>query len=69
MGRQGARCALIGQLGPGAVALDKVHPVKATALQVVLLTGQRPGAVAHMRYEHMRDGWWEMPGEFVPNLD
>ena len=52
-----------------SAALDKVHPVKATALQVVLLTGQRPGEVAHMRYEHMRDGWWEMPGEVVPNLD
>ena len=52
-----------------SAALDKVHPVKATALQVVLLTGQRPGEVAHMRYEHMRDGWWEMSGEVVPNLD
>jgi len=52
-----------------SAALDKVHPVKATALQVVLLVGQRPGEVAHMRYEHMRDGWWEMPGEVVPNLD
>ena len=32
------------------------------ALQVLLLTGQRPGEVAHMRYEHIADGWWTMPG-------
>ena len=24
--------------------------------------GQRPGEVAHMRYEHIADGWWTMPG-------
>jgi integrase len=33
------------------------------ALKAILLTGQRPGEVAHMRREHLRDGWWEMPGE------
>jgi integrase len=33
------------------------------ALKTILLTGQRPGEVAHMRREHLRDGWWEMPGE------
>jgi integrase len=33
-----------------------------TALQVLLLTGQRPGEVAHMRREHIADGWWTMPG-------
>ena len=30
--------------------------------KVLLLTGQRPGEVAHMRYEHVKDGWWELPG-------
>jgi integrase len=35
---------------------------------VILLTGQRPGEVAHMRREHIKDGWWEMPGEPVPLL-
>jgi integrase len=49
-------------------ALDAVDPVEAAALRVVLLTGQRPGEVAHMRCEHIRDGWWEMPGEPVPTL-
>ena len=31
-------------------------------LKVLLLTGQRPGEVAHMRFEHIADGWWTMPG-------
>jgi integrase len=32
-------------------------------LKAILLTGQRPGEVAHMRREHIVDGWWQMPGE------
>jgi integrase len=39
-----------------------------TALQLILLTGQRPGEVVHMRREHVIGGWWEMPGEPVPAL-
>jgi integrase len=35
---------------------------------MILLTGQRPGEVAHMRREHIVDGWWEMPGSPVPAL-
>ena len=38
------------------------------ALRVVLLTGQRPGEVTAMRREHIKDGWWEMPGDPVPSL-
>jgi integrase len=34
-----------------------------TALKLILLTGQRPGEVSHMRAEHIRDGWWDMPGQ------
>jgi integrase len=34
-----------------------------TALKLILLTGQRPGEVGHMRFEHIVDGWWEMPGK------
>jgi integrase len=50
-------------------ACDKVHPVKGAALRAVLLTGQRPGEVCHMRREHIRDdGFWEMPGNPVPEL-
>jgi integrase len=37
--------------------------IAGTALKMILLTGQRPGEVAHMRGEHIRDGWWELPGE------
>jgi integrase len=32
------------------------------ALQILLLTGQRPGEVAHMRHDHIANGWWTMPG-------
>jgi integrase len=38
------------------------------ALKMILLTGQRPGEMIHMRREHIKDGWWEMPGEPVPAL-
>jgi len=38
------------------------------ALKLILLTGQRPGEVTHMPREHIRDGWWEMPGGPVPAL-
>src|SRR5262249_36231787 len=34
-----------------------------TALKLILLLGQRPGEVGHMRAEHIVDGWWEMPGQ------
>jgi integrase len=34
-----------------------------TALKLILLLGQRPGEVGHMRAEHIVDGWWEMPGK------
>jgi integrase len=36
--------------------------VAGMALQVLLLTGQRPGEVAHMRHDHVTDGWWTLPG-------
>jgi integrase len=47
---------------------DSAGLIRGSALKVILLTGQRPGEVAHMRREHIRDGWWEMPGEPVPAL-
>jgi integrase len=43
-------------------ALDGAGLVASMALKMILLTGQRPGEVCHMRLEHLRDGWWEMPG-------
>jgi len=44
-------------------ALDGIDPVDATALKMILLLGQRPGECSNMRREHIKDGWWEMPGE------
>jgi integrase len=41
--------------------------VEGRALKVVLLTGQRPGEVRAMRWEHVRGGWWHMPG--APSAD
>jgi integrase len=39
-----------------------------TALKLILLLGQRPGEVSHMRSKHIDSGWWEMPGQPVPEL-
>ena len=43
-------------------AFDEAGLVVSAALKLCLLTGQRPGEVTHMRWEHIVDGWWEMPG-------
>ena len=37
-------------------------------LKTILLLGQRPGETAAMRREHLVDGWWELPGKPVPEL-
>ena len=42
--------------------------VQGAALKAILLLGQRPGEIAHMRREHLVDGWWELPGAPVPSL-
>jgi integrase len=49
-------------------AFDHVGLIVGLALKLILLLGQRPGEVAHMRHEHIKDGWWEMPGDPVPSL-
>jgi integrase len=50
-------------------AFDDAGLVASTALKMILVTGQRPGEVAHhMRREQIKDGWWEMPGDPVPSL-
>ena len=36
--------------------------VPGMVLQVLLLTGQRPGEVTHMRHDQITDGWWTLPG-------
>lgn len=50
-------------------AFDSAGLVQSTALKIILLTGQRPGEVTHMRREHIEDGWWTLPGDPVSALD
>jgi len=49
-------------------AFDDAGPIVGTALKLILLLGQRPGEVCHMRREHIKDGWWEMPGEPIAGV-
>jgi integrase len=49
-------------------AFDDAGLIASTALKVLLLTGQRPGEVTHMRREHIKDNWWELPGAPVEKL-
>jgi integrase len=45
-------------------AFDDAGLVKSCALKTILLTGQRPGEVSAMRFEHIKDNaWWELPGK------
>lgn len=44
-------------------------PHLSVPLKLILLTGQRPGEVSHLRREHIIDGWWEMPGKPVAALN
>jgi integrase len=45
-------------------AFDDAGLLRSTALKLILLTGQRPGEVAAMRWEDIKDGiWWELPGK------
>jgi integrase len=57
-----------GEVAKFWAAFDSAGLVTASALKTLLLTGQRPGEVAHMRLEHLADGWWTLPGEPVPAL-
>ena len=49
-------------------AFDDAGPIVGMALKLILLLGQRPGEICHMRLEHLRDGFWEMPGEVIPGI-
>jgi integrase len=57
-----------GELPKFWTAFDDAGFVKSSALKMILLTGQRPGEVAHMRFEHIVDGWWELPGAPIAPL-
>jgi integrase len=50
-------------------AFDKAGLIAGSLLKLILLTGQRPGEVAHMHRDHIVDGWWELPGAPVPALN
>jgi integrase len=47
---------------------DNLDPVRGAALKAILLLGQRPGECQNMRREHIKEGWWEMPGEPVDGI-
>jgi integrase len=49
-------------------ALEDVDPIRAAALRIILLSGQRPGEIAHMRSEHVAEGAWTLPGAPDPAL-
>jgi integrase len=48
-------------------AFDDAGLLVSSALKVLLLTGQRLGEVRHMRWEHIEEGWWTLPGSPVPD--
>jgi integrase len=50
-------------------AFDSAGLLGSTALKLILLTGQRPGEVRHMRREHIVDGWWTLPGAPIAELN
>ena len=49
-------------------AFDDAGLAAGNALKTILLSGQRPGEVACMRREHIKDGWWELPGDPIKTL-
>ena len=53
-------------------ACDDFDLIRGRALRMLLLTGQRPGEVTHMRWEHLepvdQGAWWNMPGAPAPAM-
>jgi integrase len=50
------------------IGFDEADFLRGLALKMILLTGQRPGEVRHMRSEHIEDGWWSLPGAVIADL-
>ncbi len=44
-------------------AFEEAGLIRSRALRMILVTGQRPGEVRHMRWEHIEDSWWTLPGQ------
>ena len=55
------------EIQPFWKAFDDAGYIQSLALKMILLTGQRPGEVIHMRTEHIKDGWWELPESLLLN--
>src|SRR5262249_40670861 len=53
---------------PQFLAAFEEADVAGMPLRMILLAGQRPGEVPHMRTEHVAGGWWTMPGAPDPAL-
>src|SRR5262245_17745534 len=49
-------------------AFDDAGLVRSAALKALLLTGQRPGEIIHLRREHISGAWWTMPGAPCPEV-
>jgi len=44
-----------------------IYPATRLALRLILITGQRPGEVAGMRWEEIDGDWWTVPAERMKN--
>lgn len=44
-----------------------IYRLTKLALKMLLLTGQRPGEVANMKWEHVSDSWWIIPADARKN--
>jgi integrase len=49
-------------------AFGEIDRAAGAALRMILICGQRPGEVAHMRREHVKDGWRELSGAPIPAM-
>ena len=49
-------------------AFDDAGLVISSALKTILICWPAPRRDLNMRHEHIKDGWWEMPGQPVPDL-
>jgi integrase len=62
------RILSVGEIPKFWTGFGEADYVRGLALKMILLTGQRPGEVRHMRSEHVEDGWWSLPGAVIPDL-
>jgi len=44
-----------------------IYRLTKLALKMILLTGQRPGEVANMKWENLTDSWWVIPADARKN--